>query len=221
LNTATERFLISGPAGHIEVAMDRPAKNLAIAEPAGLAVVAHPHPLFGGTLDNKVAQTIARAFVGQNVICIRPNFRGVGKSEAEHDHGHGEVEDLWATWAWLINEFPRVQGHRWMGGFSFGAVMATHIAHEWPQHPIAHGQPVLDRVVLVGLGIAEDRRGAAPLTSSARLIHGEEDEVVSLKSVFDWIRPQNHPVMVMPGASHFFHAKLPLLKDCVTRCLVA
>jgi alpha/beta superfamily hydrolase len=218
LNSATERFLISGPAGQLEVALDRPSVD---APPAGLAVVAHPHPLFGGTLDNKVAQTIARAFVSQDVICLRPNFRGVGQSESSHDHGYGEVDDLWAAWAWLNREFRAVGGHRWIGGFSFGAVVATHLAQQWPSHAISQGSPPLDRVILVGLGMAEDRREPSALTPQARLIHGEEDEIVALKTIFDWATPQLHPVLVIPGASHFFHAKLPLLKECVKRTLLA
>lgn len=218
MNPGTERLLIPGPAGSIEAALDRPPKGVAVA---GLAVVAHPHPLFGGTLDNKVAQTIARAFVARQMICLRPNFRGVGQSESEHDHGFGEVDDLWAAWKWLINAFPDVHGLRWMGGFSFGAVMATHIAHDWPSHEISRGQPELSRVILVGLGISDDRRPAAALTPAARLIHGENDEVISLQSVLKWVEPQQHPVMVMPGATHFFHARLPFLRDCITRCLMA
>lgn len=218
MNSATERFLIPGPAGSIEVALDHPPKDRAVR---GLTVVAHPHPLFGGTLDNKVAQTIAKAFVGQDMICLRPNFRGVGKSESEHDHGHGEVDDLWAAWEWLLKAYPDVKGERWIGGFSFGGVMATHIAHDWPQHPVSHQQPALSRVLIVGLGISDDRRPAAPLTAAARLIHGENDEVVSLKAVLDWVAPQQHPVLVIPHAGHFFHGKLPFLKDCITRSLLA
>lgn len=108
-----------------------------------------------------------------------------------------------------------------MGGFSFGGVMATHVAAGWDDHVFPRPQPKLSRVVLVGLGIAEDRRPPAPLTTAARLIHGECDEVVSLKSVLDWAGPQGAPVLVMPGAGHFFHGQLPLLKDCITRCLLA
>lgn len=217
MNSATERLLIPGVVGSLEAALDRPATGPI----TGLAVVAHPHPLFGGTLDNKVAQTIARAFVAQGMICLRPNFRGVGKSDGSHDHGTGEVDDLWAAWTWLIDQFPDVNGHRWMGGFSFGGVMATHVAATWDNHVFSHPQPPLSRVILVGLGIAEDRRPAAPLTKAARLIHGECDEVVALKSVLDWTGPQGEPVLVMPGAGHFFHGQLPLLKDCITRCLLA
>jgi len=218
LNSATERFSIAGPAGPLEVALDKPNTNATVS---GLAVVAHPHPLFGGTLDNKVVQTIVRAFVARGMICLRPNFRGVEQSAGVHDHGQGEVEDLWAAWKWLLDSFPRVSGARWMGGFSFGAVMATHMAHEWPSHVVAQHQPELSRVILVGLGIAEDRRSPADLTAAARLIHGESDEVVSLQSVLDWVRPQKAPVLVMPGATHFFHARLPDLKECVLRSLAA
>ena len=217
MNSATERLLIPGVVGSLEAALDKPTSGPIV----GLAIVAHPHPLFGGTLDNKVAQTIARAFVAQGMICLRPNFRGVGKSDGSHDHGTGEVDDLWAAWAWLIDQFPHVEGHRWMGGFSFGGVMATHVAAGWDDHVFSRPQPKLSRVVLVGLGIAEDRRPPAPLTTAARLIHGECDEVVSLKSVLDWAGPQGAPVLVMPGAGHFFHGQLPLLKDCITRCLLA
>ncbi len=217
MNSATERLLIPGAVGSLEAALDRPAQGMI----TGLAVVAHPHPLFGGTLDNKVAQTIARAFVAQGMICLRPNFRGVGKSDGSHDHGSGEVDDLWAAWDWLVRQFPDVEGQRWMGGFSFGGVMATHIAATWKEHGFTSPQPELSRVILVGLGIAEDRRLPAPLTDAVRLIHGELDEVVSLKSVLDWVEPQGEPVLVMAGAGHFFHGRLPLLKDCITRCLLA
>ncbi len=218
MNSATQRFLIAGPAGQLEVALDQPADRSAVT---GLSLVAHPHPLFGGTLDNKVAQTMARAFVAQGAVCIRPNFRGVGKSEGAHDHGQGEIEDLWAAWQWLLREYSEVKGHRWLGGFSFGAIMATHVAQQWPGHSISQRQSPLDRVILVGLGLTEDRREPAPLTPQARLIHGEYDEVVSLGAVTNWAAPQRHPVLVLPHAGHFFHGQLPLLKDCITRCLIA
>ncbi len=216
MNSATERLLIPGPAGAIEAALDVPPASKPVR---GIAVVAHPHPLFGGTLDNKVTQTIARTFLGEGMICLRPNFRGVGRSESAHDDGKGEVDDLWAAWAWLSARYPDAGPERWMGGFSFGAVMTTHIAHEWSQHPISAGQPDVRSVILVGLGLAEERRMPAPLTATARLIHGEADEVVSLKSVLDWAGGQHQPVLVMPGASHFFHGALPFLKECILRSL--
>lgn len=216
MNSATERFVIAGPAGDLELALDRPTPGAPVT---GLGLIAHPHPLYGGTLDNKVAQTLARAFVGFGLITVRPNFRGVGKSAGEHDHGQGETEDLWRAWQWLIEKFPDTDGLRCLGGFSFGAVMATHVAHDWATHRVSHRGPGLHRNILVGLGIAPERRQPAMLTPCARLIHGELDEVVPLQAVLDWARPQKHPVLVLPGAEHFFHARLPDLKDCIMRCL--
>jgi uncharacterized protein len=215
LNAATQRFVIDGPCGALEVALDLPAQETA----AGLAVIAHPHPLFGGTMDNKVVQTIVRAFTSVGMICLRANFRGVGKSAGTHDHGVGEVEDLWAAWQWLLHEFPQVAGMRWMAGFSFGAVMTTHIAHEWPTSPIARGQPELSRVVLVGLGLSPERRAPAPLTAAARLIHGQEDDVILLADVQSWAGPQGFGVSVIQGAGHFFHGQLNTLKMTVLESL--
>lgn len=215
MNAATQRFIIAGPAGELEVALDRPTQET----PTGLAVIAHPHPLYGGTLDNKVVQTIVRAFTSLGVICLRPNFRGVGKSVGTHDNGQGEVDDLWAAWEWLLHEFPQVKGVRWMAGFSFGAVMATHVAKEWAESTIARGQPELSRVVLVGLGLSPERRAAAPLTRAARLIHGEQDEVILLADVEHWAAPQGFGVAVIPGAGHFFHGQLNDLKARVLESL--
>ena len=147
--------------------------------PRGVALVAHPHPLYGGSLDNKVAQTLARAFNELGYVSVRPNFRGVGASEGVHDHGQGEVQDLWAAWQWLITQHPNMGGHRWIGGFSFGAVMATHVAHEWPDHPVSKGQPALDRVVLVGLGISDDRRPAAARLRIGQSRQGGRDRGVA------------------------------------------
>lgn len=215
MNAATQRFIITGPAGALEVALDLPAQET----PAGLAVIAHPHPLYGGTLDNKVVQTIVRAFTSLGLICLRPNFRGVGKSVGDHDHGQGEVEDLWAAWKWLLREFPQVRGLRWMAGFSFGAVMATHIAREWPESAITRDQPELSRVVLVGLGLSPERRAPAPLTKAARLIHGEQDDVILLADVESWVKPQGFGITVIPGAGHFFHGQLSDLKASVLESL--
>jgi alpha/beta superfamily hydrolase len=141
------------------------------------------------------------------MVCM---ITGKGKSRTCGPHGNG-----------LLKEHADIAGHRWLGGFSFGGVMATHIAQQWQHHDISQGQPNLDRVILVGLGLAEDRRGPAPLTAQARLIHGEHDEVVSLGAVTNWVAAQRQPVLVMPHAGHFFHGQLPLLKECITRCLLA
>lgn len=219
MNTHTERLLLSGPAGTIEVARDVPNSVPAGAPPRGVAVIAHPHPLFGGTMDNKVVQTLARAFVQAGWTALRFNFRGVGASSGTHDEGRGELQDLLAVVQQLAP--PAQDGlpaqPLALAGFSFGAFVTSHaLAALWPERRIAH-------VVLVGT--ATTRFAVAPVPPEAQLrtlvLHGESDDVVPLASVFDWARPQALPVTVIPGVGHFFHGQLPLLKSLVLRHLRA
>jgi uncharacterized protein len=203
MNAQTLRLKIDGPAGRIECALDLPA-----APPLGLAVVAHPHPLFGGTMDNKVVQTLARAFVQLGLASVRFNFRGTGASEGAHDEGRGEVDDMLA----VVQHFRATYaGTLMLAGFSFGAAMTTRAA----QHLCTEGQ-VASRIVLVGLST---RFAPAPVPQSTVMIHGEEDDVALLQDVMDYARPQQLPVVVMPGTGHFFHGQLPLLKALVLRNL--
>ena len=217
MNTHTERLLLPGPAGTIEVARDVPNSVSAGALPRGVAVIAHPHPLFGGTMDNKVVQTLARAFVQAGWTALRFNFRGVGASSGTHDEGRGELQDLLAVVQQLAP--PAQDGlpaqPLALAGFSFGAFVTSHaLAALWPERRIAH-------VVLVGT--ATTRFAVAPVPPEAQLrtlvLHGESDDVVPLASVFDWARPQALPVTVIPGVGHFFHGQLPLLKNLVLRHL--
>ncbi|RCX10613.1 alpha/beta hydrolase [Extensimonas vulgaris] len=219
MKTHTERLLLPGPAGTIEVARDVPNSVPAGAPPRGVAVIAHPHPLFGGTMDNKVVQTLARAFVQAGWTALRFNFRGVGASSGTHDEGRGELQDLLAVVQQLAP--PAQDGlpaqPLALAGFSFGAFVTSHaLAALWPERRIAH-------VVLVGT--ATTRFAVAPVPPEAQLrtlvLHGEQDDVVPLASVFDWARPQALPVMVIPGVGHFFHGQLPLLKSLVLRHLRA
>ena len=219
MNTHTERLLLPGPAGTIEVARDVPNSVSAGALPRGVAVIAHPHPLFGGTMDNKVVQTLARAFVQAGWTALRFNFRGVGASSGTHDEGRGELQDLLAVVQQLAP--PAQDGlpaqPLALAGFSFGAFVTSHaLAALWPERRIAH-------VVLVGT--ATTRFAVAPVPPEAQLrtlvLHGESDDVVPLASVFDWARPQALPVTVIPGVGHFFHGQLPLLKSLVLRHLRA
>jgi len=193
MRAGTRRETVAGPAGRIECAVDEPTGT-----PRGMALIAHPHPLFGGTLDNKVVQTLARAFVELGYAAWRPNFRGVGQSEGRHDDGRGEVEDLAAVLAHAKAVNPV------LAGFSFGAAMQAKLG----------ARVAAERMVLVGTAVTN--LDVPPVPAGTLVIHGEVDETIPLKAVLDWARPQELPVLVVPGADHFFHRKLPALKIAVT-----
>ena len=212
MNVQTERLTLSGAAGAIEAARD--AASLPDgAAPRGVAILAHPHPLFGGTMDNKVVQTLARAFVQCGFAAVRFNFRGVGASAGVHDEGRGELQDLLAV---VEQVAPRAEGQRIaLAGFSFGAFVTSHaLAALWTEGRV-------DQAVLVGT--AASRFAVAPVPPDAHLrtlvVHGEQDDTVPLSAVMDWARPQILPVTVIPAGGHFFHGQLPLLKNLVTRHL--
>ena len=194
MRASTRREHVAGPAGRIECAVDAPD-----GEPRGRALVAHPHPQFGGTLDNKVVQTLARAFVGLGYEAWRPNFRGVGASEGSYDQGKGEVEDLFAIQQKI---HPAV-----LAGFSFGAAMAALLAARVPPA----------RMVLVGVAVTNFQ--VPPVPAGTLVIHGERDETIPLAAVLDWARPQELPVVLVPDADHFFHRKLHVLRALVERSL--
>jgi alpha/beta superfamily hydrolase len=207
MNSRTERLVLPGPAGDLDVRRDEPQGDL---PRRGTAVIAHPHPLHGGTLDNKVVQTLARAFVQAGWTAIRFNFRGIGASSGSYDEGRGEIEDMLAVVQRLAPD-----GALALAGFSFGAYVTSHvIARLWPTRPA-------EQVVLVGT--AASRFAVAPLPADVHerslIIHGEQDDTVPLSAVFDWARPQSLPVTVVPGVEHFFHGQLPLLKSLVARHL--
>jgi alpha/beta superfamily hydrolase len=189
MRASTRREFVSGPAGAIECAVDAPER-----EPRGFALVAHPHPRFGGTLDNKVVQTLARSLVALGYEAWRPNFRGVGASEGAYDEGRGEVEDLAAVLA-CAGARPAV-----LAGFSFGAAMQARLAQR--------AKP--ERMALVGVAVQSFE--TPPVPAGSLVIHGEEDATVPLAAVLDWARPQELPVVVVPGADHFFHRKLHVLR---------
>lgn len=207
MNAQTEYILQAGPVGELEVAIDRTA-----AAPLGVAVLAHPHPLHGGTLTNKVVQTLARACVLAGWTAVRFNFRGVGRSVGVYDEGRGELDDLLAV---VAAQAP--QGPLCLAGFSFGAFVASHAAAR------LHAGRDLQRLVLVGT--ATSRFGVAPVPAELHartlVIHGEQDDTVPLASVMDWARAQHLPVLVVPAGGHFFHGQLPLLRDLVLRHLRA
>jgi uncharacterized protein len=200
MNSSTVRTRIAGPAGDIECAIDAPTGAV-----RGVAVVCHPHPQHGGTLDNKVAQTLARAFVQLGWRSVRFNFRGVGASAGVWDEGVGEVDDALAV----------IAAHRdpaapfMLAGFSFGAYVASQAAARLPDD----AKP--QRLVLVGPSTQRQEVGLVP--PDTLVIHGEADDVVPLSATLDWARPQNLPVIVFPGVGHFFHGQLALLKTVIVQ----
>lgn len=218
MSTRSERRLLAGPAGPIEVALDWPDPAQQPV-PRGTAFIGHPHPLYGGTLDNKVAATLARAFVAAGWLALRPNFRGVGASAGEHDHGDGETADflhlIARTPAWLDGiPAPAADAPRALAGFSFGSFVAARAAAALAER----GQPPR-HLVLVGTAAGKWAMPAVP--ADTLVLHGERDETIPLADVFDWARPQELPVVVLPGADHFFHRRLGPIKQQVLQMLRA
>ena len=209
MNSQTQKSAIQGAAGAIELALDNPVGE---AASKGVVVIAHPHPLFGGTMDNKVVQTLARAFTQCGWTAVRFNFRGVGGTAGAHDEGRGELDDMLAVVA-----AAAPQGPLCLAGFSFGAFVTTHAFER------LHLLRQIDKLVLVGTSVS--RSVAAPIDPAAHLktlvVHGEQDDTVALAAVMDWARPQALPVTVVPGGGHFFHGQLPLLRSLVVRHLLS
>jgi alpha/beta superfamily hydrolase len=203
-----EHVLISGSAGAIDTIVEAPA------EVRGIALVAHPHPLFGGANTNKVAQTLARTMNSLGYVALRPNFRGVGKSEGTHDDGVGEAGDLAEVLAWAESrwgDLPIV-----LAGFSFGAFVQARLA----SHLKDAGRPA-QRLILVGTaaGHVEGARSynTAAVADDTLVIHGSVDETVPLANVLAWAEPMDLPVTVIAGADHFFHRRLHVLRDIILR----
>jgi alpha/beta superfamily hydrolase len=205
----TRRETVAGPAGAVECAIDEPAAGEALR---GVAVLCHPHPQFGGTMDNKVVQTLARAFVQLGYRAVRFNFRGVGASAGAWDEGRGEIDDALAVIAAQRAAAPGLPLA--LGGFSFGGYVAANAADQLA------ATDAVQRLVLVGPATS---RFAMPATVApdTLVIHGEADDVVPLQATLDWARPQVLPVVVLPGVGHFFHGQLALLKTLVVQALRA
>jgi len=207
MNAHTERLVITGPTGELACAVDTPAAGV----PArGLALLCHPHPLHGGTLDNKVVQTLARAAVQCGWRAVRFNFRGVGGSGGAWDAGRGEVDDALAA----IAHFRAAGEPLLLGGFSFGGFVASQAARR-----LAEAGTPAAQLVLVGPAVVNFE--VAPVPAHTLVVHGEADDVVPLAAVLDWARPQALPVTVLPGAGHFFHGLLPTLRQIVVGTLQA
>jgi alpha/beta superfamily hydrolase len=191
------RSVLAGPAGKLEVAFNVPE-----GDPRGIALIAHPHPLQGGTLDNKVAQTLARTFAALGYAATRFNFRGAGQSEGQFDDGIGETDDALAALAAARVEFGELPVA--LAGFSFGSFVQTRVAHA----------VAAERMVLVGPAVKRFSTETVP--PDTIVIHGEEDDIVALADVLAWARPQHLPIMVFPGCGHFFHGRLGELQRVIS-----
>ena len=210
MNASTQLLSLQGELGVIEALLDSPS-DIPVGQFRGTAVIAHPHPLFGGTMQNKVVQTLARAFVQSGWQAVRFNFRGVGASDGAYDDGRGEQTDMLS----VIEQTALTDKPLALAGFSFGAYVTSHVLSRiW-------GTRTLDKVVLVGLAASKFQVAALPRDAhdATLVLHGERDDTVELHSVMDWARPQSLPVTVIPGVEHFFHGQLPLLKSLVVRHL--
>lgn len=193
-----ERLSIAGSAGALETDLNDPG------EPRrGIALIAHPNPVQGGTKDNKVVTTLAKTLFGLGYVVVRPNFRGVGASAGAFDEGKGETEDLLAVARYAADRFGDLP--LLLAGFSFGAFVQTLVAQTLPAQ----------QLVLVGPAV--NRFPAATVPAGTLVIHGEVDDVVPLAAVLDWARPQQLPIVVVPGGEHFFHGRLHVLAQIVQR----
>jgi len=205
MNAHTQRFEINGAAGPLECALDLP-DVAQFAAPRGIALVGHPHPLFGGTMDNKVAQTLARAFTALGYVAARMNFRGVGKSAGAYDEGRGETDDMELLLNHMQQRYPGLPLA--LAGFSFG----TFVMAQLQQRLIEQQRPA-ERLVLAGAAAGKWPMPNVP--ANTILIHGEMDDTIPLADVMDWARPQDIAIIVVPGAEHFFHRKLHHIKNSV------
>ena len=226
MNSRTKVIQIDGVVGLMEMSIDLPDELKANPEFAvrGLALVAHPHPLMGGTMDNKVAQTMARAFNQLGYVSVRPNFRGVGGTAGVYDDGVGELEDLLHVTDWMRTpsswaQFEATANQSWtayantlplvVSGFSFGSFVGSHLV----QRLAELGRPA-ERLVMVGSAAGKWTLASVPADTLA--IHGELDETIPLTDVLDWARPQELTVQVVPGADHFFHRRLHCIRNIIT-----
>jgi uncharacterized protein len=210
MNAHTEKLQLAGGAGLIQALRDQPDAN---TSPRGVAIITHPHPLFGGTMDNKVVQTLARACVQAGWTAVRFNFRGVGSSSGRYDEGRAEADDL----RQVIEQTSATGTPLCLAGFSFGTFVASQVI------AFAGQRNKLEKIIFVGT--AASRFSVVPIAPALHertlVVHGEQDDTVPLASVMDWARPQQLPVTVVPGGEHFFHGQLPLLKSLALRHLMA
>ena len=190
------QFSVDGPIGKLEGLVHQPK-----GEPRALAIVCHPLPTMGGTMENKVAVTLAKTFCELDCIAIRFNFRGVGDSEGEFSGGEGETQDTLAVMQFAREQFgdlPLI-----LSGFSFGGYIAALASQQLNPAHLILAAPAVGRFAM------------PPVSADTLVIHGEHDDVVPLADVLDWARPQHLPIVVLPQAEHFFHGRLTQLRKII------
>ena len=195
-------MFLEGPAGRLEAILESPAD----ASPTGVAVVLHPHPQHGGTMHNKVAHTLARAFILTGFAALRFNFRGTEGSDGEYDKGEGEKDDELAAIEWAAERYPGEP--LWIAGFSFGAAMAVKAAAERPVDGLVSVAPAISRFAS-GL----DVQPGCPWL----VVQGDLDELVDVEETIEWVNTLDPgpELEVLEGAEHFFHGRLVDLRKSV------
>ena len=201
----TQKFFIDGPAGKLEVILGEPESI-----PRGIAIIAHPHPLHGGTMDNKVIHTLFTTLLELEFITAKFNFRGVGKSEGNFDHGIGEIEDVITVTQTIRSQFSNHSTDLplLLAGFSFGGAIQLHAAERLnPKY-----------LILIAPSVANLNAPTVPETTQyALIIQGDKDDIVSPDTLLAWATPKSQPIVLIPGAEHFFHGKLVILKQVITQ----
>lgn len=198
-----EEFFIAGPAGRLQALLEHPT----VATPTGAVLVCHPHPQHGGTMHNKVAHTLARAFLRMGFVSLRFNFRGTEESEGRFDDGVGELEDALAALDWLRVRYPTAPV--WLAGFSFGGAIAVRAATLISVSGLICVAPALER-----LADGLDRQPECPWL----VVQGDKDELVEVDATINWLNTlQPGPeLQILDGAEHFFHGRLIDLREAVT-----
>lgn len=201
---SVERLALAGPAGNLEGLLETPQR----ADASRIAVVCHPHPVYGGTMTNKVVHTLAKAFNGLGIATIRFNYRGVGASSGAYDEGRGETLDTLAVIRWAQERWPHAK--LWIGGFSFGGAVALRAAAQTNPERVVTVAPAIQRVDVSRIAMPK---------GPWLIVQGDQDELVSAHDVQAWAetlvpRPE---LAVLPGVDHFFHGRLNELRDVVVR----
>lgn len=213
MSLRTEQAVCQGLAGDIQFTVDHPADST-----IGWALVLHPHPLYGGTRDNKVVTTVSRTCVQHGLLTIRPNFRGVGASAGEFDNAVGETADMVNLVEHVFANWPEATTGPWvLAGFSFGTAVAAQLYAELADR----GLPLPNKLILIGTAVERFRYRELIIPPNTCLVHGDDDEVVPLSEGLDFARAHELPITLIPAASHFFHGKLLVLREVISQAVAA